>query len=69
MKLTREFFLYYRGEDYREDVHTGTYHCQARNKYGVILSRTVEVHGGMLHRTLIFILFFISNVAIYTLPN
>ena len=55
MKLTKEFFFCYRGEDYREDVHTGTYHCQARNKYGVILSRTVEVHGGKFRISRIFI--------------
>ena len=45
-------FLSFRSDQYREDIHAGTYHCQARNKYGVILSRTVEVHGGKYLNTL-----------------
>ncbi len=36
----------FRGDQFREDIHTATYRCRARNRLGAIVSRLVRVKAG-----------------------
>lgn len=40
----------FRAEDYRQEVHAQVYACLARNQFGTIISRDVNVRAGKISR-------------------
>lgn len=42
----------FRAEDYRQDVHAQAYACLAKNQFGSIISRDVNVRAGKFHTTI-----------------
>lgn len=46
----------FQAEDYRQEVHAQVYACLAKNQFGSIISRDVNVRAGK--KTLSFILFY-----------
>lgn len=49
----------FRAEDYRQEVHAQVYACLAKNQFGSIISRDVNVRAGEL----IFLVFFFFLIA------